>query len=128
MFSKGNDRIETVIGTSSRFSGEVTVKGTLRVDGRFEGNITADRLIIGGKGYIRGDVNAGEVVVGGTIEGNITESGSVEIKAKGRITGDINTQKLAIVEGGVFEGHSVMRKDQKKVLELQQQKTPNTAE
>ncbi len=119
MLSKRSDKIETFIGANSSIKGEAELKGTIRIDGKFEGNIRADWVVIGEKGYMKGDIYATGVIVGGTIEGNIIASESLEIKSKGRVYGDVQTKKLTIIEGGVFEGRSRM-KDQSKVVELEQ--------
>ena len=127
MFNKRHDKIETLIGSNSFLQGEAEIKGTIRIDGRYEGNIKADWVVIGEKGYLKGDVRAGGVIVGGTIEGNITASDSIEINAKGKVLGDVQTQRLTIIEGGLFEGHSSMKRENTKVLELQKEKKQNPA-
>jgi len=119
MFNKKYDKIETIIGFNSTIKGEVHVKGTLRTDGLIEGNVKADWVVVGQKGRIKGDIHAMGILVGGSIEGNIEAKESVEIKSKGYICGDIRTQKLVIIEGGIFDGYSIMKKEEKKVVELQ---------
>ncbi|QWR76955.1 bactofilin family protein [Candidatus Magnetomonas plexicatena] len=118
MFTKKQDRIETLIGVNSEIKGVITLKGTLRVDGYFEGNVKADWVIVGEKGHIKGDMTANGVVVGGFAEGNIHASEYIEIMSKGRVLGDVFTQKLAIMEGGLFEGHSKMHTSSKTEKEV----------
>ncbi|MBF0519085.1 MAG: polymer-forming cytoskeletal protein [Nitrospirae bacterium] len=118
MFNKKHDRIETLIEVNSEIKGIITLKGTLRVDGYFEGNVKADWVIVGEKGHIKGDMVASGVVVGGFAEGNIHASEYIEIMSKGRVLGDVDTQKLAILEGGLFEGHSKMHPGGKTEKEL----------
>jgi len=113
MFNKKNDKIETLTGINSSFKGEAEIKGTIRVDGRFEGNLKADWVVIGEKGCLKGDILATGVIVGGTIEGNVNANDSIEIQSKGKIYGDVQTQKLTITEGGLFEGKSKMYKENK---------------
>ncbi|GBE01493.1 polymer-forming cytoskeletal [bacterium BMS3Bbin06] len=119
MFNKKYDKIETIVGFNSTIKGEVHVKGTLRTDGMIEGNVKADWVVVGQKGRVKGNIHAMGVLVGGSIEGNIEAKESVEIKSKGYICGDIRTQKLIIIEGGIFDGYSIMKKEEKKVVELQ---------
>jgi len=118
MFNKKNDRIETLIGSNTTIKGDIEIKGTIRIDGRFEGTIKADWIVIGESGYLKGDALANGVIVGGTVEGNISTSDSVEINSSGRVFGDVQTQKLVIIEGGIFEGRSKMQKEETKVVEL----------
>jgi cytoskeletal protein CcmA (bactofilin family) len=119
MLDKKGDKVETFIGSNSTFRGEIKSTGALRIDGTVEGNITADYVILGEKGNIRGDVAAQNVIVGGRIEGNVRSKGIIEIKNKGKIIGDILTPKLSIIEGGVIEGRTSMQGEGMKVVELQ---------
>jgi cytoskeletal protein CcmA (bactofilin family) len=119
MLDKKGDKVETFIGSNSTFKGEIKSTGALRIDGTVEGNVTADYVILGEKGNIRGDVVAQNVIVGGRIEGNVRSKGIIEIKNKGKIIGDILTPKLSIIEGGVIEGRTSMQGEGMKVVELQ---------
>lgn len=114
------DKIETFIGNNSTLKGEVNTSGTLRIDGTIEGNVTADWVVLGDRGNIKGDVSSNGVIVGGKIEGNVKAKDIIEIKNKGRVVGDILTPKLTIVEGGLIEGRASMQSGgDSKVVELQ---------
>jgi cytoskeletal protein CcmA (bactofilin family) len=111
MFGKNHPKLDVVIGSESVFKGELSSKGTVRIDGRFEGNINADYLIIGETGIILGDISSKTLIAGGKITGNVRATDSVEIQPKGEIYGDISTTKLSVAEGAVFEGRSSMQKN-----------------
>ncbi|MDX9714517.1 MAG: polymer-forming cytoskeletal protein [Dissulfurispiraceae bacterium] len=111
MFSRKNDKFDTLIGNSSELNGTVIVNGTLRIDGRFTGNITADWVIIGSSADLSGDISARGVVIGSRMHGNIEASELVEIKPKGMLYGDVKTKKLTVAEGAVFEGRSFIHKE-----------------
>ncbi len=111
MFNKKSpQKLETIVGNDSTITGELNIKGTLRVDGIIEGDTFADWVIVGETGRIHGNVKARGVVVGGRVEGNIDASEIVELKGKGEIAGEICTVKLAMSEGAVFDGRSTMKK------------------
>ncbi len=110
MFGRSTAKLETVIGPDSTITGELAIQGTVRVDGSVEGDIRADWVIVGETGRIRGNVQARMMVVGGRIDGNIDASEIVELKDKAQIFGEICTAKLAVSEGALFEGQSVMKK------------------
>lgn len=110
MFGRSSAKLETVIGVDSTITGELAIQGTVRVDGSVEGDIRADWVIVGETGRIRGNVQARMMVVGGRIDGNIDASEIVELKDKAQIFGEICTAKLAISEGALFEGQSLMKK------------------
>ena len=119
MFNKNTEKLESFVGEGSVFKGEINTKGTLRIDGTIEGNITADWVIIGGKSQVKGDITARGIIVGGMVTGNLKAKEIVEIKDKGQVFGEIFTKKLTIVEGAIFDGRSSMHKDESKVVELQ---------
>lgn len=114
MFLKRNSssKLESVIGPQSSVEGNIAVQGTLRVDGTVAGQIKADAVVLGECGSIQGDVVARSVLVGGRIDGNVRAEESVEIKPKGKLFGDVFTRKLAVAEGGIFEGRSHVHRDE----------------
>jgi len=117
---KNNEKLESFIGANSNFKGDIDTKGTLRIDGSMEGKINADWVILAEKASIKGDISAKGIVVGGKVEGNLYAKEIVEIKPKGKVSGDISTIKLTIFEGGVFDGRSFMQTGgEAKVVELQ---------
>jgi cytoskeletal protein CcmA (bactofilin family) len=111
MFGSKHPKLEVVIGAESVFRGEMTSKGTVRLDGVFEGNITADCLILGESGSMTGDVQVNGLIAGGKLRGNVRASDHVEIQPKGEVYGDIYSVRLSIAEGAVFEGRSSMQKN-----------------
>ncbi|MBI5188602.1 MAG: polymer-forming cytoskeletal protein [Nitrospirae bacterium] len=119
MFSKNTEKLESFVGSNSHFKGDIDTKGTLRVDGIVDGNVTADWVILGEKSHIKGDVAARGIVIGGRIDGNLKAKEIVEIKSKGQVFGDILTGKLSIAEGGIFEGKSSMHREESKIIEFQ---------
>ncbi len=126
MFDKKDNQLESFIDFNTSLNGNIHTKGTLRVDGNFEGNIVTDWLILGDKAMVKGEMTVKGITIGGAIEGNIHASEIVEIKPKGRVTGNIKTPKIIISEGGVFQGHSIMEKEPEKVLELEAKKADIT--
>lgn len=116
MFLRNSEKLESLVGSKSHFSGSIKTEGTLRIDGTVDGNVEADWLVLGEKAILRGDVKARGVIVGGRLEGNITASEIIEIKAKGQILGDITSPRLAISEGGILEGLSNMQKKDSKIV------------
>jgi cytoskeletal protein CcmA (bactofilin family) len=91
-------------------SGDLDTGGSLRIDGKLEGNIRrADTVVIGVGATMSGDVHAREVVIGGTITGNVHATERVELQATAIVTGDILTQTILVQEGGVVNGRVLMR-------------------
>lgn len=109
MFGKDSRKLDTIVGEGTEIRGEMSVRGTLRVDGSIDGNVRADWVIVGESGRIKGNVNAGGMTVGGAVEGNIDSAGLVDLKPKARVLGEIQSGKLAVSEGAAFDGQSRMR-------------------
>ncbi len=119
MFLKGAEKLESFIGANTKFKGEMKVQGTLRVDGTVEGEIAADWIILGDNAYLKGNAVAKSIVVGGSVDGNLTATELLDIKQKGRINGDIVTNKLVVAEGGILHGRTTMTTiEQPKAIEF----------
>lgn len=100
--------ISTLISEGSTVSGNLTAPAVARIDGQVTGDVhISEGLILGEKGFIQGNITTREMVVYGTVNGNITVQ-SLEIKSTGKITGDIETTTLLVETGGVYNGHLAM--------------------
>lgn len=113
LISKSEDsQIKTLISEGCRFDGNLFSPTNTKIEGLVNGNLNGERgLIIGKKGSVNGDVNGIEVVVYGTIKGNI-RAHNVEIKSTGTVQGDIETDSLVIEQGGKLNGGVKMREPQ----------------
>jgi cytoskeletal protein CcmA (bactofilin family) len=101
--------ITTLLGRGATFEGKLTFEGTVRIDGRFRGEVFSDDVLVIGEGAIvEAEVDIGEVIIQGTVVGNIKAKRSIEIHAPGRVKGDIHTPSLQIDKGVIFEGRSFM--------------------
>ena len=101
--------ITTLLGRGATFEGKLTFDGTVRIDGRFKGEVFSDdTLVIGEGAIVEAEVDVGEVIIQGTVIGNIKAKRSIEIHAPGRVKGDIHTPSLQIDKGVIFEGRSFM--------------------
>lgn len=102
-------RLNCMIGEESRFRGDISINGSARIDGDFEGSIVATESIIIGKcGVVRADVQARDMVVAGAVAGNLKAHDRVELHAGARVDGDIETRTLIVDEGVTFNGKCVM--------------------
>jgi cytoskeletal protein CcmA (bactofilin family) len=96
----------SVIDTQMTVHGDVETDGPLRVDGQLEGSINrADLVIIGAGASIVGDVVAREVIIGGSVTGNVSATVRVELQSTGAVAGDIESSAILIQEGGMVQGH-----------------------
>ncbi len=119
MFSRDAEKMMSFVGSQSEFRGELTVMGTLRMDGAVIGTVQAEEVILSEAAIIKGDIQAMKIIVGGEVEGNIRAPELVEIRSKGKVRGDIFTNNLLVMEGGEFNGKIEMKTEGSKVLEFE---------
>ena len=94
------------IGKSVQIRGEVKGSEDLIVDGLVEGTITLteSRLTVGAHANVKANVAARDVIVLGTLNGNVTADGRVELRSGSSLTGDIRAARLSIEENAAFSG------------------------
>jgi cytoskeletal protein CcmA (bactofilin family) len=101
--------ITTLLGRGAAFEGKLTFDGTVRIDGRFKGEVFSDDVLVIGEGaHVEAEIDIGEVIIQGTVVGNVKAKRSIEIHAPGRVKGDLHTPSLQIDKGVIFEGRSFM--------------------
>jgi cytoskeletal protein CcmA (bactofilin family) len=99
-------RAAACISQGIKIKGEVTGSEDLFVDGAVDGklNLTNGSLTIGPNGHVKADVIAREVIVRGKIEGKVTGRDRVQLWSTGQITGEVQTDRLAIEDGAQLRG------------------------
>lgn len=109
-----SDRILTLISDGCKFEGNLSSPSTTKIDGHVVGNVRGESgIIIGEKGTVEGNVNAVEVVIYGTVKGNI-KAHKLELKKTGSLNGDITVEELVTESGTVFNGNCKMGDDKSK--------------
>jgi len=97
------------LGKGSRVTGKLAFEGTVRIEGHVEGEISAqDTLIIGESAVVNAQITGSAVIVHGRVTGDITARKRLEIRAPGKLFGNISTPSLVIHEGVIFEGQCTM--------------------
>ncbi len=85
--------------------GDCKAEGTLHIKGNVEGNVKGGAaVVVGENALIRGSVRAEEAVVSGRVEGNLTISARLTLRASGSVEGDIDAQAITIEKGAVING------------------------
>lgn len=103
------DQLNALLGRGAEFEGKLTFTGTVRIDGKFTGEVASkDVLIIGDSAKVRANIEAGTIVISGEVVGNLRALNKMEIMAPGRLHGNINTPVLKIEEGVIFQGQCQM--------------------
>ena len=103
------DANENVNGRSCVIRGDLSAEGAFRIDGTIEGSVDSrGPVVVGESGVVRGGVRGTDVVIAGQVYGDVSCTGHLEILAKGKVEGDIDSKSMRIETGGVFCGTSRM--------------------
>jgi cytoskeletal protein CcmA (bactofilin family) len=101
--SRGNS---AVLGKSVIVKGQIFSREDLTIDGEVDGSVEMQehRLTIGPNGKVIASVKAREVIVLGTLHGNVETSDKLEIRKDAKLVGDIKTARIVIEDGAYFKG------------------------
>lgn len=108
---KTNDSSElnAFLGVGTEYRGKLDFVGTVRIDGRFEGEISTDGdLILGRKASINGIVRVGRLTSCGEIRGDVIVQGEAILEKTSVLNGSLNTSVLMVEKGAVIEGSVMM--------------------
>lgn len=101
--------VVSIVGPGMKVDGNCSTEGTLRVEGRVEGEVHAGKaVVVGEDGVVVGDIRTQDAVVAGEVEGTITAESRVEIQAGSRVRGDIRSRRVKLEEGGFVDGRIAM--------------------
>jgi len=119
--------VNAFIGKNSQFVGKLTFDGTVRIDGKVEGEVfSKGTLIIGPGAQIEAKINVDVVIISGTVHGDIFSKKRVELRAPGKLYGNIAAPSLVVEQGVIFEGKCKME-DLAKEIAGQAGKAPKPA-
>jgi cytoskeletal protein CcmA (bactofilin family) len=104
------------LGPSLRIKGEICGSEDLLIDGSVEGNVQLEKqkLTLGPTSNVTADIIAGDVIVGGSLKGNVRAKNRIEIKKDGSVTGDLTTPQISIEDGACFKGSIEIEKGREK--------------
>lgn len=102
-----NATTQSAISNEVEIIGTIKSSGSIRIDGKLEGELhcTGD-AIIGKTGQIKGNIVVSSAIIEGAVQGNITAKDRIEMKSSGRVTGDIRAKRLSVEDGVTFVGRS----------------------
>ncbi len=110
--SKPQNRIDSLIGGTTRIEGNVYFSGGLRVDGTVRGNVSAlpdqpGTLVLSEHARIDGEVQVAHLVVNGAINGAVHATETLELQASSRVKGDVHYKSIEMHQGAIVEGRLV---------------------
>jgi cytoskeletal protein CcmA (bactofilin family) len=93
------------IGPAMRIKGEIYAREELLVDGDVEGVMESESLLtVGPNGKVRANIKAREVVIFGSVHGNVEVTGKIAIREQGSLIGNIKSAGISIDDGAYFKG------------------------
>jgi cytoskeletal protein CcmA (bactofilin family) len=98
---------QAVLGKSVIVKGQIFSREDLTIDGEVEGTVELQehRLTVGPNGKVMASVKAREIVVLGTIHGNVETTDKIDIRKEAKLVGDIKTARIVIEDGAYFKGN-----------------------
>lgn len=101
----------SLLGNGSAFNGKLTFLGTVRIEGKLEGDVFSDdTLVVADGGEVRGQINVGTLIItGGLVDGTVKAKDAVEIHPGGHLRGEVISPVFQIERGAIFEGQSHMK-------------------
>lgn len=101
----GDSENFTFLAKGVDFKGVVNFDGTIRIDGRVEGEVhTTGTLIVGEQATVKGIISVGTLMTSGKINGTVTATAKIQIQKHGVLIGDIRTPGISIEDGAHFHG------------------------
>jgi cytoskeletal protein CcmA (bactofilin family) len=99
----------SIVGTSVKITGDIVTSGSIRIDGKVQGNVLAEgNLILGNNGEINGNISGGSINLGGKVNGSVNAVDNVTLESDCSLNGDITSRILIIESGAFFNGKSKM--------------------
>lgn len=103
---KDSTAIDTVIGESTTITGNIESDGSVKVEGRIEGDIkAAGDVAILVNAVVKGNIWCENMLLAGTVNGNVYARNNLHLESTARLKGDIELNNLVADEGAVFEGN-----------------------
>lgn len=105
-------RIDSLIGKNTQVTGDLDFSGGLLVDGKIIGNITASdddsaTITISENGLVQGEIQIPNIIINGTVEGNVYASNHVDLAKKARVYGNVYYKLFEMAMGAEVNGNLV---------------------
>jgi cytoskeletal protein CcmA (bactofilin family) len=107
--SSGSGGLTAFIDQGSEFEGKLSFRDTVRIDGKFRGEIASENsLIVGESGDIDAEIHSKTVSISGTVHGNVIAQEKVVLHKTAQVHGDIEAPTLVVEEGAKVTGKITM--------------------
>ena len=105
-------RIDTLIGKAATLNGDLVFSGGLHLDGRINGNVSSSAddggaLSVSESGFIEGNVEVTNIVMNGTVNGDMHAGERLQLGGKARVNGNVHYGVIEMAPGAVITGKLV---------------------
>lgn len=111
-----NTPVPSIISYDTKIKGDIWGGDTIHIDGKIEGNIMCNEVIIGTRGYILGDIKAKSLSVYGTVNGKI-ETEELFVAKNAKVIGNAYYNQIALEPGAYVEGNCIPMNKKTSVIE-----------
>lgn len=112
------ESVISIIGPGMKVVGDCETDGTIRIEGTVHGAVRAGKaVVVGREGAVVGDIATQDAVIAGRVEGTLIADSRLELQASCRVDGEVQTGRLQLEEGAVFNGAVKMSGTSKAVKE-----------
>ena len=117
------EEIKAFLGQGAEFEGKLIFNGSVRIDGKFQGEIFGQgSLIVDHDALIKANIAVKSIYISGDVQGNIEVNEKMNIQSTGKFSGEVRTPVFIMEEGAFFDGRSHMaqiveeKKDDQKTI------------
>ncbi len=115
-------RIDTIIGKTTTIKGDISFSGTLHIEGSVVGSVKAEgeeqaTLVLDDDGMVEGDIDVANIIINGTVEGDIFSTGHAELLQNAKIKGNVYYNLIEMAVGAAVNGSLVHRKEESAQVE-----------
>ena len=122
--AKGSSKV--IIGNGVKLKGEITDADEVQIDGSADITVSADNLIVGSTGNLKGTIQADNADIWGSIDGDLIISGTLTIQEQGSVSGSVEYQNLQIKLGGKIKGDVKVSEKVKKITDAPTLDSPSS--
>jgi cytoskeletal protein CcmA (bactofilin family) len=99
--------MSTLLAKDAEISGTLKTQGSLRIDGRVNGDLICAKMVtIGTTGSVDGNIQAESIIVAGRVKGSLIAKQKIHLESTAELYGDLSASKLSIQEGAKIRGHA----------------------
>ena len=117
VFSPAKGSSKVIIGNGVKLKGEITDADEVQIDGSADITVSADNLIVGSTGSLKGTIQSDNADVWGNVDGDLKISGTLTIQEQGSVSGSVEYQSLQIKLGGKIKGDVKSSEKVKKITD-----------